>query len=385
MDIISEICSRESCTGCATCASICHKNCIKMFPDEEGFLRPVIDETVCVNCGLCRKKCPINIHYSDDGVEPLTFAARLKDEKLREKSSSGGVFSALAMQILERNGIVIGAGFDENYQVVHKICTEQSKLDELRRSKYVQSCIGNIYCDAKEHLDTGKEVLFCGTPCQVSGIKAYLGKEYNNLYTVDFICHGVPSPFAWSQYLAFHEKNAKSKIKEVSFRSKLNGWKNFCMQVAFQNGTYFNSKVTDDFYLRSFIMDMNLRPSCYHCHFKQKHRQADITMADFWGVEHYLPNWDNDTGVSLAMIHSNGGYRLFDSCGTMLESVEVTFADAVRGNPSMISSVCKPILRDAFMKDLKRLSYDKLYRKYCGKNISSKIRRKVSYLCKDKK
>lgn len=385
MNINVKICAYESCTGCAACASICHNGCIKMLPDEEGFLHPVIDETVCVNCGLCRNICPINISFSDDGGDPLSFAARLKDEQLRLESSSGGVFYALAMQILERGGIVIGAGFDENHQVVHKLCSEINGLNELRGSKYVQSRIGSIFCVAKNYLDTGTEVLFCGTACQVGGIKAYLGKEYSNLYTIDFICHGVPSPFAWNQYLAFREKIAQSRIKEVSFRSKLTGWKIYCMQIAFQNGTCFSSKVTDDFFLRSFIMDMNLRPSCYHCHFKQKHRQADITMADFWGIENCLPNWDNDTGVSLAMIHSDQGHRLFDSCGTLLESVEVTYADAVRNNPSMTNSVCKPILRDAFMKDLKRLSYDKVYRKYCGTNISSRIRRKVSHFCKNMK
>ena len=373
-----EICMRENCTGCEACASVCNRDCIKMIPDEEGFMRPFVDEKTCVDCGMCRKVCPINNCILDDEAEPLSLAAKNVDEHVRKRSSSGGVFSALAMYILEQNGLVTGAGFDENHQVVHKVCTELNKLDELQRSKYVQSRIGSVYREIKRYLNDDKQVLFCGTPCQVSGLKAYLGKEYNKLYTVDFICHGVPSPYAWSKYLSYREKTAKSKIKEVSFRSKLTGWKKYYMQLDFQNGMCFTSQVTEDIYLRSFIMNMNLRPSCYHCQFKQKHRQADITLGDFWGVEDYLSDWNDDKGVSLVMIHSHKGRNLFDSCGTVLESVPVSFADAIRSNPSMNNSSNKPALRDSFMKDLRRLPYNKLYRKYCSMIVTSRIRRKIA-------
>ena len=174
----NETCKLVDCTGCSACASICPKRCIQMQPDKEGFLRPVIDDNQCIHCDKCRKTCPINNITQDDGVEPRAFAARIKDKEILEKSSSGGLFSAFAMQVLDENGAVIAAGFDEKHQVIHKVCTDVEALDELRRSKYVQSSIGTVYQEAKSLLEAGREVLFCGTPCQIGGIKAYLGKEY---------------------------------------------------------------------------------------------------------------------------------------------------------------------------------------------------------------
>ncbi len=376
--MLEEICKRENCTGCGACASGCPKGCIRMFPDTEGFLRPTIDKATCINCGKCKKICPVNIAQPDDGVEPKCFASKIKDEIIKSRSSSGGIFSALANQILAEKGVVIGAGFDENYNVVHKTCIEPAQLDELRRSKYSQSNIGTVYQDAKIFLDKGRKVLFCGTPCQISGLNNYLGIAYDNLFTMDFICHGVPSPLAWRKYLDYQLEAKASGIDSLSFRSKSTGWKKFSMEISFSNGSHYIEDVTKDFFLRSFIMDLNLRPSCYKCGFKHIHRTSDITVADCWGVEQLIPEWDEDEGVSLVMVHSEKGMLLFDSCKDYIESININFTDALKSNPSMIKSVKKPALREPFMRDLVVYRYDKLHNKYCGMTLLSRIRRKLA-------
>lgn len=378
--MVERICKIDSCTGCEACASICPQNCIQMQSDEEGFLRPVINENQCIKCNLCRKTCPINKKRSNASIEPETFAARIKDKKIRARSSSGGLFSAFANRILARKGIVIAAGFDRDFQVVHKVCKDSSELDELRRSKYVQSRIGNVYLEAKDLLESGKQVLFCGTSCQVAGLKAYLGKEYENLYTLDFICHGTPSPLAYKKYLDYLRNKYQSEISEVNFRSKARGWHTYSFDVRFVDGSEYSKSSSEDYFMRSFIMNMNLRPSCYQCYFKSMQKQSDITIADFWGAEHVVNDWNDDTGISIVFIHSNKGKNIFLSSMDEIEVKEVLFAESITENPSFFASVSKPPLRDHYMKDLCKLSYDKLHRKYCGTNITSRIRRKIAKL-----
>lgn len=378
-----EICRRDDCTGCSACASVCPVQCIAMTPDDEGFLRPVTDGAACTGCGKCREVCPVLTAAVDDGRAPACFASRIRDRELRARSSSGGLFTALSQQILAGKGVVIAAGFDEEKQVVHRSVSDPRELDELRRSKYVQSRIGAAYREAKAVLDAGNEVLFCGTPCQVAGLKTYLGADRPNLYTVDFICHGVPSPLAWSRYLAYQAERAGSAVDSVSFRSKKTGWKAFSMDLSFQNGADYTEPVSKDYYLRSFIMNMDLRPSCYHCRFKQLHRLSDITIADFWGVEKTIPDWDDDAGVSLALIHSEKGRRLFESCAVSLESRPISLEAAAASNPSLTRSVKKPPLREAFMRDLRVMRFDRLHRKYCSTGLVSKLRRKAAQFLKE--
>lgn len=373
-----KICENDKCTGCSACASVCPIDCIRMKADNEGFLRPVIDESRCLHCGKCQKICPVIIPIEDDGIHPKSYAARSKDKEVVAHSSSGGLFTVFASCVLRRGGVVIAAGFDTDYTVVHKVCADVNRLDELRRSKYVQSRIGSAYCEAKEKLDNGKEVLFCGTPCQIGGLKSYLGKDYSSLYTVDFVCHGTPSPLAYNRYLDYLRERYKSEICSVNFRNKSRGWHTHSLCVQFANGTEHNESVKDDYYERSFIMNMNLRPSCYQCVFKQVHRVSDITMADFWGSEQSVPDWNEDTGISLIMVQSTKGMELFNNCEERIEWIEVDYAEAVRSNPSMTCSVKKPPLRDSFMKDVNKLSYDKLHAKYCGVSLTSRARRALA-------
>jgi len=377
--MITEICKHSKCTGCSACSSACPKQCISMQADMEGFLHPVIDHGKCVECGKCQRICPINNEVYDDEKKPETFAVRNKDAEVLAQSSSGGLFSALAHYTLKHNGAVIGACFDENYRVVHRVCTDISKVDELRRSKYVQSEIGTTYRNAKQLLDDGNMVLFCGTPCQVGGLRAYLEKEYEKLFTIDFICHGVPSPMAWERYKDF--MGAKpDKLKKVTMRSKRYGWKKYSMDIEYCDGTIQSNKVNEDLYLRSFIMDLDLRLSCYECQFKQVHRISDITMADFWGSEKAYNIWNDDKGISLAMIHSEKGKELLNQCGEYIDSFSVPFDDAIASNPSMIKSVSKQYLRKPFLRTVKRFGFDKAYAKCCGNGYGAKIRRVISII-----
>lgn len=372
----SLICEYKKCTGCAACFSICPKNCITMHADDEGFLRPKIDDSMCINCNRCKKVCPINKKSMEDNKFPTAFAVKHKNDSVREKSSSGGVFTAVSEIILKSSGVVIGAGFDENFMVKHKICNNVESLDELRRSKYVQSRIGTVLQDTKKYLDKGINVLFVGTPCQVDGLLSYLGKTYTNLYTIDFICHGVPSPMAWKKYMEFRRKSANAEITDISFRSKELGWKNYSMKIDFSNGNKYSSTVSEDMYLRSFIMDMDLRPLCYDCHFKTIHHLSDFTVADYWGADKQIPEWNDNKGISLVLAHSEKAINLLAECNSV-DVLEVPFERAIEGNPSLTTSVKQPNLRKKFMREIQIKSFDKLHDKYCGNNILAKVRRKM--------
>lgn len=374
-----KICDEKKCTGCSACASACPKNCIEMIPDNEGFLRPSIVISSCIGCKKCVRTCPVNNQHCDDGSKPLSFAARHKDKYVLEQSSSGGAFTALAAKVLEENGLVFGAGFDDEFNVIHKECSSIDGLDELRRSKYVQSIIGDSYNRIKCALEDARKVLFCGTPCQVSGLKAFLNKDYDNLYTVDFICHGVPSPKAWRNYLEFRESIQGSSIENIIFRSKEKGWKTHSLKMSFMDKTIYSEDVTKDIYLRSFIMDFTLRPSCYVCAFKTVHRISDITLADFWGFDDSIcAEWNNDTGVSCVMAHSEKGKRLLDSVNDCLDCIPVHIEQFIKSNPSMINSVKESVLRKKFIKELDRSKFDKVYEKYCSSSVMSRIRRKIA-------
>ena len=373
-----QICKSELCSGCSACANSCPSGCISMKPDPEGFIRPVIDSAVCVDCGLCVKTCPVNNITEDDKKEPITYACKCKNDGILKNSSSGGIFTLLGQEIISRGGVVFGAGYDSEFNVVHKIAATFEELEELRGSKYVQSSIGDTYKTAKNYLEKGADVLFTGTPCQISGLYAYLKKDYNYLYTQDIICHGVPSPAVWKIYLKHREDLAGSKAEKISFRDKSNGWKQYSLMMQFKNGEYYCERNINDPYLRSFIMNMDLRVSCEHCSFKKIHREADITLADFWGVDKVIPDWNDDTGISSVMIHSQKGGELFERIKDKTVYTDVEFNECLKSNPSMTSSVPCNLLRKRFMKDAQKMPFDKLHDKYCGNGFISKLRRKAA-------
>lgn len=302
--------SLKDCTACTACVSVCPKGCISMHEDWEGFLQPTIDASVCVECHKCEKVCPIlNQEITKDDFETKAYAVINKDDEVRAQSSSGGVFFPLAKWVIEQGGVVFGARWNDKWEVVHDYAEDIEGVKAFMRSKYVQSVVGDTLRQAKQFLDASRWVLYSGTPCQLGGLRAYLGKEYEKLIQVDLICHGVPSPGVWRSYLK--DYFGKEKIIDINFRDKGEGWLGF--QTAIKTTT---SKVCEgqmeNPYFRGFLTNVYLRNSCYNCHFRYYHRASDITLADYWGVDKICPEMHDNKGTSIVFAHTAKGYKLFN-------------------------------------------------------------------------
>lgn len=377
-----EIKTKKDCCGCYACYNICPKECITMESDNEGFWYPKIDKDKCINCNLCKKVCPIINPVKRVDSKKIAYASMNKDEQVRMKSSSGGIFSILAEYIIKNNGVVYGAGFDEDFNIKHKRILYSTDLDLLRGSKYVQSSIGDIYKQVKNDLENNNPVLFTGTPCQVEGLRSYLRKEYVNLITMDFICHGVPSPLVWEKYLKKMKKFKQENIKNIYFRNKDIGWKIFSLKIIFDEKIYIND-LCNDLFMKGFLQDVYLRPSCYNCKFKKINRISDITVADFWGIGNILPKMDDDKGTSLIVIHSEKGKQLFDKISEKMISNDVNLNEAIKYNPSMISSVKYNEKRKDFFLELNSgEELINLIKRYTKLSLERRVKNKIKSIIK---
>lgn len=379
--IDKQIKSKSNCSGCYACANICPVNCISMEKDEEGFWYPKVDYSKCIRCKQCINVCPI-INKKIIFNKPKAYACFNKNEKERLESSSGGIFSLVAEETIKNKGIVFGAGFDKDFNVVHSYIENKKDLYKFRGSKYVQSKVGDTFKDAKKFLDSGKRVLFTGTPCQIEGLKFYLKKDYDNLICMDNVCHGVPSPKVWKKYVDYRENKVNSKVKRVNFRNKEEGWKEFSLNFKFSNELNYNSKHSDDLFMKAFLSDICLRPSCYDCSFKGINRISDITLADFWGIQNVLPNMDDDKGTSLIFVNTDKGNKIFNKIKKNIEYSEVDINEAIKYNSAAIKSVEKNPNREKFFNDLDNLEFDKLIKKYCKPKFSVRLKRKVVFILK---
>lgn len=335
-----------ACTGCSACVSICPHGSIVLKMDNEGFLQPHIDDKACSKCHRCELVCPI-ITEKDFArlYETRVYAVINKDDGIRKRSSSGGVFYELARKILQKGGVVFGASFDENWNVVHKYVTRIEELDSLLRSKYVQSTIGEAFIQAKAFLQQGREVLFSGTSCQLAGLRSFLGKDYPNLFQVDVVCHGVPSPEVWRAYLAWAFKG--ETIISINFRNKDNGWKNF--QPTFASiGRVLQEDMGKNLYFKGFLSNLYLRKSCYSCKFKTLKRDTDITLADYWGVEELAPDMFDNKGTSLVFVHSKKAEEILMSETDRLYISQQSAKDVVAFNKAVIESYKQPYKRKLF-------------------------------------
>lgn len=341
---------KVNCCGCSACVQSCPKQCITMREDDEGFLYPVVDEKECINCGLCEKVCPVI--NQNQSKEPLkTIATINPNEETRLKSSSGGVFTMLAEKNINEGGVVFGAEFDENWNVKHGYTETIAGLESLRRSKYVQSNIGESFKQAELFLKQGRKVLFSGTPCQVAGLKLYLRKEYDNLLTVDVACHGVPSPMVWRDYLnEVTHCNIKS-ITNISFRSKQTGWKNYSIEISKSNSKVVCECAGKNLYMQGFLSNLFLRPSCYFCPSKCGRSGADITLADYWGVDTFTPAMDDDKGTSLVLVNTKKGDFFFKSLDVNFQ--KVNYDKAVERNICIVRSAEKPRFCESFWESYK--------------------------------
>ena len=341
-----KLASKESCTGCAACASICPKGCIKMVEDREGFLQPKIDSKVCVGCRQCEKTCPIlNPPTIPSDFETKAYAAINKDEEIRMRSSSGGMFHALAKWTIEHGGVVFGARFDEKWEVMHDYTETIEGIEPFMRSKYVQSRVGDTFKQAKQFLEQDRWVLFSGTPCQIGGLQAFLGKEYERLILVDLICHGVPSPAVWREYLKDYVK--EGKILSINFRDKKDGWLRF-QNVTTTTTTTIREEQMENPYFRGFLKNAYLRKSCYNCQFRTYHRVSDITLADYWGVHELCPEMFDDNGTSILFVHTEKGNNLITELHSNIHKKPQSKVQAIKFNQGMVNNELMPENRSRF-------------------------------------
>lgn len=302
--------SHERCVGCTACVNACPKHCIKMTVDQEGFAYPVINMEQCVNCGICYRSCP-TISVKRQKTYPRVLGMINRSKKIRKDSSSGGVFYSLAQFVLQSGGVVCGATLDEKMLVKHIIIQKNDQIDKLTRSKYVQSDLTNCYSLIQKLLAHDTKVLFVGTPCQVYGLHTFLNEEYENLFAVDLICHGVPSPQIWYEFVKYIEKERDAKCHDISFRDKtLEGWKNFGMKIEFSDGSEYIDTQKQNSFMFGFLKGFIDRRCCYECQFKGLNRCSDLTIGDFWSVDHYVEHFNDNMGTSIVYVNTSRGQRL---------------------------------------------------------------------------
>lgn len=346
---------KENCCGCTACASICPNHCITMIEDQEGFLYPKVEESSCINCGLCENVCH-ELHPYDEQTPKEILAAKNKDENVRLVSSSGGVFHLLAEKIISEGGVVFGARFDENWQVLIDYAETIDGVQAFMGSKYVQARMGTAYVDAKKFLNAGKKVLFSGTPCQIAGLHHYLRKEYDNLLTVDIFCHGVPSPKVWGRYLDEVVHACRKAISDVKFRNKRVGWRRFNFTMSYsvsEKMVALYSNHNYNHFMRAFLSDMILRPSCHQCQAKQGRSHSDITIADFWGISATLPEMDDDRGTCLVLVNTGKGHEFID--WNRIVYKQTTLAKSILCNPAYCCSSSVHPRRSEFFLQLDKV------------------------------
>ena len=311
-----------------------------MIKDNEGFLYPKVDTEKCVGCGECERICPV-LQQGKERTPIYAFASYNKCLSIRKNSSSGGVFTQLAEYTIKQNGVVFGAMFDSLCHVYHGFVDNIEDLSRLRGSKYVQSRIGESYREAKHFLKDDRQVLFSGTPCQIAGLKRFLGKEYENLLTVDVACHGVPSPGIWKLYLneLSNQFLPGSSVKEVNFRDKSNGWKNYSIRIVFAKDDkefVYTVPFYRDWYLMSFLKNLVLRPSCSSCQMRNGKSGSDLTVGDLWGVETICPELDDELGTSVVLVNTLKGNSIVKEINCVLK--EVDYSLICDNNPCFIKS-----------------------------------------------
>lgn len=348
--------NNKLCTGCGACYNICPHNCISMTENEEGFLYPEINAQKCVDCGLCNGACPL---FRSVACEKNTYSAINKDKDNCKNSSSTGIVSEMSRMTARHGGKVVGAVMtSDHYGCVHKVIDNIEELDRLSGSKYVQSEIGDVFQEIKKLLNHGTKILFIGSPCQVAGLKTYLGKDYDTLYTIDFICHGVPSPKVWREYLKqIIKKFNLGTVKKVNFRDKEFGWANYGIRINGEKGEYFALRNNDP-YLKAFSRNITLRNSCYNCKFKGNSRYSDITVGDFWGGNSYSDVYD-ENGTSIIIVHTQKGSLLLDEIKECIGMNEIDYDSYFRDrNRAMVQSAGKPSVRKRFFQSMGKTPED---------------------------
>lgn len=376
-----QITNKADCCGCTACASICAHHAISMKPDSMGFLYPKVDSDKCTECGLCEKVCAFNPNYdrSLNLSEPQIYAARHKDIHEIETSRSGAAFIAISDYVLEQGGVVYGAGYTDHFRVVHKRASNKKERNEFKGSKYVQSDLRDIFPQIKADLKQGLTVLFSGTPCQTAGLASYIGKRLREkLILVDIVCHGVPAPYIWRDYLAYLEKKYKQPIVEVNFRDKSRvGWNGHVESFVFQDGTKKESKTYSYLFSKCIMM----RPSCSKCHYTNFNRPSDFTLADYWGWEKLSPDFNKDNkGCSLLLINTEKGLYFLKFISANLNLIISNKTLCLQPNlqtPSKLSNKSS-LFEHLYVKH----GFKKVAQKFSNLNYKSNIKKIISKILK---
>lgn len=375
--------NKANCCGCEVCVNICPQKCIKMIEDSEGFRYLEIDYNKCIDCGLCEKRCPFIKEAKKDYIKSLEFYAGYnKDNDILKQSSSGGIFWLLAQNIILKNGIVYGVTQNDTYDVCFQRATKIEQCINFRGSKYLQAKINGIYKMVKEDLENKSVVLFSGTPCQIAGLYNYLNKKYDNLYTCDVVCHGVPSNKVYNKFIKYIEDKNKKKVKNIKWRDKVCGWGPNRITIYFDDNSSITTTSKNNMFQNGFLNNLYLRPSCYECKYAKLPRIGDISLADFWGYEGNLKQINNNKGISAIIISSDNGKKLFNEIKDNIEYHEVTEEFLTTRSRHSYKPPIKNNRRDEFFKDINKKNFYRLAKKYKMKNsktneVIAKIKRKI--------
>lgn len=361
--------NKVDCCGCNACGDICPKNAISYKTDIEGFWYPEVDVDKCINCGLCEKVCPvINIDKlkKNDLPQSICYAAEHKNIEVIFDSTSGGLFSALADIMYKNGGYVGGAIYTDGFDVKQYISNEKADLAKLRSSKYLQSNLEGFFKQVQTLLKAGEFVLVCGSPCQMAAMRAFLHEDYENLIISDFICRGTNSPKVWHKYLDSFEERYGSKVVYCKAKSKEYGWRNLTQKVVLENGKAYYETRNQNNYTKGYLrLGVFCRPSCYECKFKGYPRIADITLADFWGIENVDTSMEKNLGTSLVMINSKKGQDFFEKVKKRINYVTVPFESIEAGNQALNKPLeSAKVDRNKFFEDLGEMSFEELAIKY---------------------
>lgn len=360
----------KDCCGCTACEQLCPKKCITFTEDAEGFMYPDVNENECIECGICVKHCPI-ISRTSEHNKPKVYAAKYSRRDEVFKSTSGGLFLPIAKKILSRGGVVFGCAYDENLVARHISVENEKDLHKLQSSKYVQSNIAGIYSKIKNELLKNRYVLFSGTGCQVAGLKSFLGRDYDKLLTADIVCHGVPSPKLFANYIDWMGRRMGGKLTEYNFRSKeKRGW-----DLYYKASNSKKSKSDYGFfdpYYNAFLDGKTYRESCYSCKFANSQRAGDITLADYWGIQKMHPDFYDENGVSLVLVNSEKGEQIWQEIKDDIIYIESSYENAAVMNGNLVAPSQRPECRDKIYD-----GYNGDFDKYVKTKLSFKINPKT--------
>lgn len=372
----------KNCYGCRNCENICPKGAIKMVENIEGFLLPIIDKDKCIDCGLCDKKCPyINFSKHSEIKNNIWYSCYLKNKEERIKSTSGGIFPALAKYFIENKGLVCGCVWDNEMKPIHILTNKIDEIEKMRGSKYLQSDLKEVIKEIKQQIDK-KIILFTGTPCQIAAVKLYIG-EHKNLFTCGLICEGVPSYKVWKKYVNILEKKQHSKMVNASFRNKEIGWDSPVAKYEFENGKIKKSlSFNYDIYVRGFLKGLYYRNSCSNCQYKGDGHNSDILIGDLWGASKELLKETEHKGISVIILNSEKGKELFNKVEDNLKYEGIEKEKVIQYNKLLMQSIEKNPNRDKFFGKLDTINIIDNIESNINDNKYKKIIKEVLYKTK---